>query len=112
MAADAHIRSGWYLTEDKTLQFSVTDTAGNAVNITGWALDWTLYDSAGSAEVNKTDGSGITITDGPNGVLEVQVDAADTSSSAAGAYTQVLKRTDVGSVEVLAVGQVTIKAEY
>lgn len=97
----------WFHEEDKKLRF--TDDASD---ITLWAIQYTLY--RGETEdpifTAKTVGSGITIVDGPSGVLEVQIDATDILiADAEATHHFELMRTNAGSVTILAYGDVYIR---
>ena len=108
----------WFTGTDKTLQFSVVDADGTAVNITGWALEWALYNNkdlrkGASALITRTTGAAtISITDGAGGVCQVSV-TDDLTDGLAGANTPLyyheLRRTDAGNEDVLAYGAVTIR---
>ena len=66
---------------DITLQFSVVDSSGTAVNITGATIKWTARsDKNSTAVISKTVGSGITITNGSGGVFQVALTAANTAT--------------------------------
>jgi hypothetical protein len=103
--------------KDKVLAFTVVDSAGVAVNITGWALRWVLElkpfpgRSTGWL-VSKTVGSGISITDGAGGVCQVTIDDTDTDTfdgSDTPDYYHELTRTDAGNEDVLAYGPVVLR---
>lgn len=75
MATDFAISAG----DDKTLTITVLDENESAVAITGATIAWRASRSHNkTADITKTTSSGITITDGPNGVFEVDLDADDT----------------------------------
>lgn len=95
----------WFRGEDKVLEFTVYQSDGETLqDITGWALSFDLCNSAFVSQINKTSGSGITITDPTNGVLQVAIDDVDTDSLEPASYRYELKRTDSGSESVLAHG--------
>ncbi|MGK2965508.1 MAG: hypothetical protein ACSLFM_07865 [Tepidiformaceae bacterium] len=103
----------WFSGTDKTLEFTVVDADSVAVNITGWALQWvlTLKDSR-TVMLTKTVGSGITITSGAAGILQVAVADTDTNDFATGRtalYDYELRRTDAGNEDVLAYGTVVLR---
>ena len=66
--------------DTKTLVVTVKDSNDDAVAITGAAIKWQCARSFGKASsISKaTGGSGIVITDGPNGQFTVTLDADDT----------------------------------
>ena len=106
--SDHHLHEG----EDRTVRHDVVDGSDVAVNMTGWALQWELYDSAGTSKFIKTTGSGIVIGDGADtgDRATVTIDAADTDALVAGSYKYELARTDSGNKIVLAMGFVQIEA--
>ena len=75
--------------DDRDLDFTVVDPAGDAVDITTAALTYSVskLDSSQSdpaprgavALFTKTVGSGITITNGPNGEATITLASADTT---------------------------------
>lgn len=88
-------------------------------DMTGWAISWIVRDVlAGTAQITKTVGAGITITDGPRGIITIALAKSDTSgltvttSLAAGkGYVWEVKRTDSGSNLVLARGLLILELE-
>lgn len=68
--------------DTRTLTVRVRDPDDAVVAITGATIRWRAARSYGkTANITKaTGGSGITITDGPNGVFVVTLDPADTAS--------------------------------
>lgn len=100
--------------KDKVLSFSVVDSAGDAVNITGWALERKPVTGAKSSGwlVSKTTSSGISITDGAGGVCQVTIADTDTDNltgSDQPNYQHELTRTDSGNEDVLAYGSVVLR---
>lgn len=70
-----------YAGDDRTLIVTVLDRDGDAVVITSATIKWQASRSKGkTASISKTTSSGITISDGPNGVFEITIDAADTEN--------------------------------
>ena len=81
LASRNNMRSNFAMVagDTKGLVISVTDAAGSPVNITGATIAWHAAKSfRKTAIITKAVGSGVAITDGPNGVFTVQLDAADT----------------------------------
>ena len=103
--------ANWFTGEAKTLQFTVLDSGGTPVNITGWSFSWSLRSSkdAPVASLIKTTGAGITIVNGPGGVLRVVVAASDTASLTQKNYWHILRRTDPGLEQVLASGPAVLQ---
>ena len=113
MSIDAPIATAdnWFIGEDRTLEFTVVDSAGTAQNITGWALEWVLRDAPGNATalLTKTVGDGITITDGAAGRCDVAIADTDTESLSPNLLFHTLRRTDDGLETVLAFGEALLK---
>ena len=67
--------------DNSSVQFDVTNQSGAVVDITSATATWALARRNHSTTlVSKTVGDGITIVDGPNGVLLVSLDQTDTAS--------------------------------
>lgn len=102
----------WFVGEDRAFPFAIKDAAGAALPITGFAFEFVVRTSPGAtaATLTKTTGAGeITITDGPNGLLEVAILDADTLMLAPGSYHYTLRRTDDGSEQVAAFGEAVLQ---
>ena len=91
-----------------------------ATNITGYHFAFTARDLAGNQLLQATTGSGITITDPVNGVLTIQVTAAQTtwpatvltqSNNPPAAFWD-LWRTDAGFEDQIGYGQFIILPSY
>lgn len=88
-------------------------------DMTGWAITFEIKDRlGGSSIVSKTVGSGITITDGPRGIITITLAKADLSGqtvssglSSTYGYVWNIKRTDTGNNVVLARGQMILEQE-
>jgi hypothetical protein len=109
---DASIFNNWFIGEDKGLIVTIYQTVNGVMtatpqNISGWQLRYDLRltaESPGPALLTKSTGAGITITDAPNGVLQIRIDSSDTDALDALVYTHALKRTESGSETVLFTG--------
>jgi len=101
----------WFAGEDKTFTFTIKKADESAQDITGWTLEWELRLSryAATSLLSKTVGSGITITNGPAGILTVALAQADTVSLKAGSYYHGLARTNGGSWDVNLEGQAILR---
>lgn len=105
----------WFIGEDRTFVYAVTDSAGAAQNMTGWSLTWELLDRRGGTVVltKSTSGSGITLGNGAGTNDYATVTIADTDTEALtggpGTYHTVLRRTDAGSEVVLAFGDAVLQ---
>lgn len=104
--------------DSKVLNITVTDSADAAVDLSDVnAAEWSLYLS--SALVTKTLGSGITVTDAVNGIVQVTIDPADTEELKGGEYKHGIQlTTSTGQVltprsgTTLEVGKVTIVTDF
>jgi hypothetical protein len=111
------VDDGFFAGEDKTIRIVVyvdghgpNDPDPQVENISGWSLTWILKSRIGGAAlITKTTVQGITITSGPNGLSEIDIDRADTQDLAAGNYVHALARTDPGLYVVLADGDVVLR---
>ena len=106
MAENSNITASddWFDGEDKVLQITVTGT-----NITSWNLRWDLYNADDVLILSKTNpSSGISVTSAASGISQITV--ASTDVAAAGNYCYKFWRTDVGTITVLAFGDVVIRS--
>ena len=113
MSVDAPIADteNWFIGDDVPLDFTVVDENGDAVDITGYALEWVLRETPGSATatITKTTSDGITITGGPAGKCRAAIADTDTIDLSPGRYFHTLKRTDDGLETVLSFGQAVLQ---
>lgn len=114
MAAKATIGASdnLFVGEDKSLVFTVVDTAGVAVNITGWTLSWTLKRRATDAAAlitKTTGGGGIALTTPVSGICTVTIEDTDTDPLGPLSGVHELKRTNAGSEAVLSYGTLELK---
>lgn len=72
-------------------------------NIAGWNLAFTIFDAFGNVLVQIATGSGIIITDAVNGIITINLTAAQTQQVPR-TYRYDLWRTDVGFEDRLAAG--------
>lgn len=90
----------WYRGMSKVFELTVKNRAGTVVDISGFsAFTWGIYDQGAEPPASpkftaKTLGSGISVTDGPNGVLQVTVDPEDTENVEPGTYEHQLWGVD------------------
>lgn len=79
---------GWWLHERKNFDYTVVDDAGDAVDLTGLALEWRLLTSraASPALIEKTTGAGISVVGASNNIARVQIEVADYGDIRAGTY--------------------------
>ena len=99
----------FFLGEDKTITFDVTTAAGvSPQTMPGWALTWELKASAGGT-VHITKTASLSSKFGTNDRATGTITDGNTEAIAAGAYFHVLRRTDAGSEQILAFGDVTLR---
>lgn len=104
----------WFVGADKDLRITVydgpeSDTTREVVDITGYSLEFILYDG-NTPIITKTTGAGIAITIPIEGVAIVTIEDTDTDAIAGGDYGFELWRTDAGNEDVLSFGTVTLRA--
>ncbi len=114
MATESPVAAGlWFAGEDHFFDYTVVDSTGAAVNITGWTMEWDLRDAAtmfGNKRITKTTLGGIAIISGPAGTLRVTVTADDTKNLPPRTYFDTLWRTGAGTRTVLAFGSAVLSA--
>ena len=68
--------------DTKLIDVTVKDrNTGDPVNITGVTISWKVFKGYGkTAALTKTTASGISITDGANGVFRITITAGDTAN--------------------------------
>jgi len=109
----------WFLGEDKELVFTIytDDTKTACLDVTGYALQWTLCKREGAAALitKATGGNGITIAGVYNADpalnlqrVTVTILKTDTDPFLPGAYRQRLRRTDTGFATVFTFGDVAL----
>lgn len=82
------IYAGFDRTWDDIIQdWNASNEEYEATDITNATLTMIITDNQGTTFLTKTNGSGITITDAPNGVYEVEFADIDTDSDDRGVYT-------------------------
>lgn len=105
--------------DTKRLTYTVKDSAGVVIDISGGAFRWALSRlkpdettpvPVGDALFTKSVGSGITITDGPNGELRVDLAPADTEDLTGSHYHE-LEMILGGSTSTVAYGQMDIRTD-
>ena len=100
---------GFFIGEDKSLVFTIFNSAGSAQDITGWTISWKLSATlSGNATLTKS----ATLTTPASGICTVSVAAGDTSGLTPGTYYYVLRRTNAGSAAELAYGSCELQDVY
>ena len=95
------------------LSITYTDSAGTAINLTGYtaAMQFRLTSSSATSALSLTSSSGITIT-GATGTLAITATAAQTGDMAAAKYDYDLEITSsTGVVTRLIQGVATVNAQ-
>lgn len=87
---------GYQAGDTLTLKYTVTNSDDTAMNLTGASLKFAVATvnpdgELGSALAEKTIGDGITVTDAPNGLCEVEIEDGDIT--AGGTYRHELEVT-------------------
>lgn len=102
--------------DDQTIRFTVTDSAGVALNVAAGTFKFTVKDSVdddiADALFQKQDpaGNGIDLTSAASGIVDVNIDAADTVNYA-GNKVWDLQMTLAGKVRTLNGGVFRIRKE-
>lgn len=100
--------------EDKQLVFDVVDANGDPQTMTGWALGFNVYrfDAQIAAILTYTTASEIAIGNGDGTDDRATVTIPDTATDPliAGVYRYELLRTDAGSEQVLAYGDLVLRS--
>lgn len=103
----------FYIGEDADLVDTIYEQDGITIqNITGWSIQFVLHQT--NSEVTlfsySTAQGGVTITDGANGVLTVDIEGTDTSGLPEGNYVYKIARSDPGAITILTTGTLTLRA--
>lgn len=106
--ADVTIFAG----DDQTLEVEVFDSEGELVDLMGvqavtWHLSRTVHHRP--AIVVKSLGSGVTITDAPNGRIDIAISPADTEGRQGRHYHEIEVIDEQGHVSTILTGTVTIR---
>jgi hypothetical protein len=94
-----------------TLEFSVVDEDGNAVNIAGWTAAYTLRQYASAPDPPTLSKAGSIFGPSTDGKFRVSPTRAELLAVAAGRYQFTFERTNVGSEDVLAYGVTTVRLD-
>ena len=109
VAQDFEIVSG----NDRSVNITVTDDDGNAVDLTGATITWKAATSpeASSALITKTNDStnGISVSTPSNGVLTINLDPADTQSLDGVYYHETLVTDSSGNKSTVAIGHMKVR---
>lgn len=89
---------------------NVQITMSPVIDITGWAITFTMRKQIGylPIAVQKTVGFGVTLTDPTNGIFVVHLDSADTKNLDLGNYFYDIEHTDPGARRVIVEGTITL----
>lgn len=95
------------------LRFTVKDTAAAAVDLSGvTAARWAIYRRHGTAAlINKSLGSGISVTDAAAGQVFVSVVSAETALLSPGLHEDELELTISGDIQTAAWGLIEIRED-
>jgi hypothetical protein len=114
MSVKVLIRStrNWFIGEDRTFPFEITNEDGSVASISGWDLKWELRKNLEdvTAAITKVTPTQIEITDAVNGKGEINIEDTDTDGLVSGVYHHALKRTNAGEERVLFHGEAFLGA--
>jgi hypothetical protein len=97
---------GWFVGEDQSLQFTISDVSGAVQNITGWTLQFKMAATEGGTSVLTISGA---LTSPTTGLCTVVSPAAGTTGLTPGTYFYTLSRTDSGNNAVVAAGPAVLR---
>jgi hypothetical protein len=97
---------GWFVGEDQSLQFTISDVSGAVQNITGWTLQFKMAATEGGTSVLTLSA---TLTSPTSGIATVVSPAAGTTGLMPGTYFYTLSRTDSGNNAVVAAGPAVLR---
>lgn len=103
-----------YRGDNRTFLVAVKDGDGAVVDITGASIKFSVKEEISDTDyvIQKTVGSGITITGAANGIYEVYLVPADTQNIDVGVYEYDSELTTAaGNVYTLIRGEFTVQAE-
>lgn len=85
----------WFTNEKKVFEFTLEGSG----DISAYSMEWVFRSSAteDSYLIRKTTSDGVVVTDGPNRIVQVTVNAADTADLEPVNGAHALRRTDVGN---------------
>jgi len=105
MTTDFEMFSG----DSKNLVVTVKDKSEAAVDLTGASISWGLARSEyASADITKSIGSGVTLTNTLNGEFEITLDPTDTSGLVGSFYHEAQLIEASGDVSTVLSGKVII----
>jgi hypothetical protein len=119
MSKDAPITQDnrWYKGEAKLLEFDIVDKNDAPLDVSGYAMAWTLEDlepggAATDIIAKATGGLGITVENGQGtgDRVVITIDRADTIDLDPAIYMHSLERTDVASEALLLDGSAMLQA--
>lgn len=94
-----------YSGDSKILVITVKSDAGSFLDLTGYTIKWK---ASFSNPLEKSIGTGITITDAPNGVFQIEIDPADTTEIRGHFRHEVEITSGAGVVSTVVVGTMTV----
>lgn len=98
--------------DSKTLKFTIRDQNDAIKDITGATATWAAAKrKTSSTLISKTSGSGITITDATNGLLEVELDPADTEALKGDYYHELQLVDNQSRKSTAAYGTMTVRID-
>lgn len=105
---------GWFVSDDNAAEWTVKDSAGVAVDISGWTFEWVLKHSEEDPDAvlsyTNSDSELGFKTDGTDGIIRLDIPDTDTDQKDPGTYFYSLRRTNSGSEKTVAYGSVALPA--
>jgi hypothetical protein len=82
---------------------------GSVMDLTGATVQWRMVNAAGDVELDYAVGTGIVVTDAPNGVITITVPTADSADIAPGEYKDSCRVTVGGVPTTQSIGSITVR---
>lgn len=80
--------------------FTFTDENGDVVNVSSDTIECSIIDGSGTELLSLTVDDGITVEDGPNGVISIRYEDTDISGVSAGDYRRYIFLTHSGKRQI------------
>lgn len=106
-----------YVADTKVLRIGVVDGNAAVFDLTSCTIRWQMskvtslspYKFSATPLLQKAIGTGITVTDAPNGALDISIASADTKTLKPGPYYYELEVVDsAGDVQTVLTGTITL----
>jgi hypothetical protein len=105
-----HKQESFYAGDQWEIDGRLYDRDHSPLNLTGATIEWFLRDAAGDTVYTQVDAT-VTVTDAPNGLVNIKLSSLKTAALPIGRYTDVF-RVSSGSIpkETLWTGTILVKS--